>query len=156
MQNRSQLESYAKAVRSIGCEVYRHRGKILKQKAGTSFQPLWCEKKKDNKWSFVVNREHDMIKQIKSMALDNPEKAINTLLNFIEETLPTKTIYINEAKGEESQIEPFTGINPSIITDMMRTMYDNQIKMGKTSEQAKAYLKTVEPFNLFEDLIENL
>lgn len=46
MQNRSQLESYAKAVRSIGCEVYRHRGKILKQKAGTSFQPLWCEKKK--------------------------------------------------------------------------------------------------------------
>lgn len=48
------------------------------------------------------------------------------------------------------------GINPSIITDMMRTMYDNQIKTGKTSEQAKAYLKTVEPFNLFEDLIENL
>ena len=156
MQNRSQLESYAKAVRSIGCEVYRHRGKILKQKAGTSFQPLWCEKKKDNKWSFVVNREHDMIKQIKSMALDNPEKAINTLLSFIEETLPTKTIYINEAKGEESQLEPFMGINPSIITDMMRTMYDNQIKTGKTSEQAKAYLKTVEPFNLFEDLIENL
>ena len=75
---------------------------------------------------------------------------------FIEETLPTKTIYINEAKGEESQLEPFTGINPSIITDMMRTMYDNQIKTGKTSEQAKAYLKTVEPFNLFEDLIENL
>ena len=156
MQNRSQLESYAKAVRSIGCEVYRHRGKILKQKAGTSFQPLWCEKKKDNKWSFVVNREHDMIQQIKSMAHDNPEKAINTLLSFIEETLPTKTIYINEAKGEESQLEPFTGINPSIITDMMRMMYDNQIKMGKTSEQAKAYLKTVEPFNLFEDLIENL
>jgi len=104
----------------------------------------------------VVNREHDMIKQIKSMALDNPEKAINTLLSFIEETLPTKTIYINEAKGEESQLEPFMGINPSIITDMMRTMYDNQIKTGKTSEQAKAYLKTVEPFNLFEDLIENL
>ena len=95
----------------------------------------------------MVNREHDMIKQIKSMALDNPEKAINTLLSFIEETLPTKTIYINEA---------FMGINPSIITDMMRTMYDNQIKTGKTSEQAKAYLKTVEPFNLFEDLIENL
>ena len=90
------------------------------------------------------------------MALDNPEKAINTLLSFIEETLPTKTIYINEAKGEESQLEPFTSINPSIITDMMRTMYDNQIKMGKTSEQTKAYLKTVEPFNLFEDLIENL
>ena len=35
-------------------------------------------------------------------------------------------------------------------------MYDNKIKTKKTSEQAKAYLKTVEPFNLFEDLIENL
>lgn len=39
---------------------------------------------------------------------------------------------------------------------MMRTMYDNQLKMGKSAQQAKAYLKTVEPFNLFEDLIENL
>ena len=104
MQNRSQLESYAKAVESIGCEVYRHRGRIIKQKAGTTFQSLWCEKKKDNKWFFVVNSDNNIIKQIKSMAIDNPEKAINTLLCFIEETLPTKTIYINEAKGEESQL----------------------------------------------------
>ena len=156
MQNRSQLESYAKSVRSIGCEVYRHRGKILKQKAGTSFQPLWCEKKKDNKWSFVINREHDIIMQIKNIASENPEKAINILLSFIEETLPTKTIYINEAKGEESQLEPFTNINPSMIIDIMRTMYNNQIEIGKSSEQAKVYLKTIEPFNLFEELIDNL
>lgn len=156
MQNRSQLESYAKAVRSIGCEVYRHRGKILKQKAGTSFQPLWCEKKKDNKWSFVVNREHDMIKQIKSMALDNPEKAINTLLSFIEETLPTKTIYINEAKGEESHKEPFEGSDTSVVKDMITRMYQNLMASNMTSEQAKAYIMTIEPLNSFEELIEQL
>jgi len=34
----------------------------------------------------VVNRYKSMVRQIKSMAHDNPEKAINTLLSFIEET----------------------------------------------------------------------
>ncbi len=156
MQNRNQLESYAKSVRAIGCEVYRHRGKILRQKAGTSFQPLWCEKKKDNKWSFVVNRNHDMIKQIKSMANDNPEKAINTLLSFIEETLPTKTIYINEAKGEESHKEPFEGSDTSVVKDMITRMYQNLMASNMTSEQAKAYIMTIEPLNSFEELIEQL
>lgn len=156
MQIRTQLEAYAKAVRAIGCEIYRHRGKILKQRAGMSFQPLWLEKKKDGKWSFVVNREHDMVKEVKSMAHENPDRAIEILLRYIEEGLPTKTVYINEAKGEESQQVPFSQIDPALITDIMRRIYDNQITSGKTSEQAKAYLKTIEPFNLFEDLIESL
>jgi hypothetical protein len=35
-------------------------------------------------------------------------------------------------------------------------MYDNQIASGQTSDQAKAVLKTIEPFNNYEELIEEL
>lgn len=48
---RQQLESYARQACNKGAEIYRHRGRILRQRAGQEFQSLWLEKKKDNKWS---------------------------------------------------------------------------------------------------------
>jgi len=153
---REQLEAYAKSVRSLGMEVYRHRGKILKQRAGQNFQPLWLEKKKDNKWSFVVNREHLMIQDLKVLAKDKPEQAIETLLKFLEEAIPTKTIYINEAQSEETQKTPFSDMDTNIVKQTLMLMFANQIALNKTPEQAKAYLKTIEPFNNFEDLIDEL
>ncbi|MCH3982449.1 MAG: ATP-binding protein [Prevotella sp.] len=153
---RDQLEAYAKSVRAKGAEVYRHRGKILKQKAGREFQPLWLEKKKDNKWSFVINRKHLLIRNLRELAKTEPEKAIDTLLRFIEEGIPTRTIYINEAKGEDSQAEPFSTIESQTIRTMLRTIYDNLLSQGMNSVQAKGYLKVNEPFNNYEDLIDEL
>ena len=156
IQCQNQLEAYAKDVRKIGCEVYRHRGKILKQRAGQSFQPLWNEKRKDNKWSFVINRDNAMIQQLKDMAHTDSDKAFNYLLRLIEETIPVKTIYINEAKGEESHKEPFEGSDTSVVKDMITRMYQNLMASNMTSEQAKAYIMTIEPLNSFEELIEQL
>lgn len=70
---RELLESYARTVRRQGLEVYKHRGRILKQKAGASFQPLWLDKKKDGKWFFVVNRDNEVIARVKEMARTNPD-----------------------------------------------------------------------------------
>ena len=153
---REQLEAYAKSVRNRGAEVYRHRGKILKQRAGVSFQPLWLEKKKDDKWSFVVNRENAIIKTVKQMAVDEPDKAIETLLRYIEEAIPTPSIFIKEAENKETPKTPFADFNIDLVSGMIKTIYDNQISNGLSPAQAKAYLKTVEPFNNYEDLIEAL
>ncbi len=151
-----QLRSYACDVRSAGCEVYRHRGKILKQRAGTEFQPLWLEKKKDNKWSFVVNRDHTMIQNIKSFAKEKPEQAIEILLKFIEESVPTETIYINKAQDEVLQKQPYSDIDTSVVKNMLSIVYNNQLAEGMNESQAKAFLKGVEPFNYYEDLIDAL
>ena len=35
-------------------------------------------------------------------------------------------------------------------------MYDKQLESGLTPEQAKAVLKTIEPFNNYEELIDDL
>ena len=151
-----QLRSYANEVRSAGCEVYRHRGRILKQKAGVCFQPLWLEKKKDNKWSFVVNRDHDMIKHIKKMAEVKPEQAIETLLKFIEEAIPTETIYIDKAHNDAEQKQPYSDMDTNLVMSMLATMYENQLAQGMSDVQAKAYLKSIEPFNYYEDIIDEL
>lgn len=153
---REQLEAYAKAIRRMGAAVYRHRGKILKQRAGVSFQPLWLEKKKDNKWSFVVNRENQIIKTVKDMAKDNPDQAIETLLRYIEEAIPTPSIFIREVEENEKPKEPFSDISEELIKSMLVPIYNNKIAEGLTVEQAKKYLCGIEPFNHYEPLIEAL
>ncbi len=151
-----QLRSYACDVRSAGCEVYRHRGKILKQRAGVEFQPLWLEKKKDNNWSFVVNRKHAMIQSVKALAKEKPEQAIEILLKFIEEAIPTEPIYINKAQDDISQKQPYSDMDTSVVKNMLSVMYHNLLSQGMDANQAKTYLKAVEPFNYYEDLVDAL
>ena len=153
---REQLESYAKVIRRMGAEVYRHRGKILKQRAGISFQPLWLEKKKDEKWSFVVNRENMIVKTVKEMAKDKPDLAIEILLRYIEEAIPTPSIFIKEVEENEKPKEPFSDISEDLIKSMLIPIYNNKIAEGFTVEQVKKYLKGIEPFNNYEPLIETL
>ena len=160
---RDQIEQYAKKIRSVGEAVFRHRGKILKHRAGQDFQPLWLDKTKGGKWSFVINRDHLLVKNIKELAKSEPDKAIDTLIKFIEESIPTKAIYVKEtheetkdADKQEVQKEPFSDIDVNIIKQMLLQMFNNQINSGKTPEQAKTLLKSIEPFNNYEDLIEEL
>jgi len=153
---REQLESYAKKIRGIGSEVYRHRGKILKQRAGQNFQPLWDEKARNGKWYFVINRDNLIIKDLKELAKTQPEKAINNLLRVVEENLPTKTIYIKMAEAEEKENINYSDDYVDAIKQMLKQMFENQVTQGKTPEQAKALLKTIEPFNNYEDLIDEL
>ena len=153
---REQLEAYARQVRNKGADVYRHRGKILKQRAGTSFQPLWLEKKTDNRWSFVVNRESQIVLTSKDMAKDKPEEAIEVLLRYIEESIPTPSIFIKEAEEAEKPKEPFSDIGEDLIRSMLTKIYKNLTDDGLTPEQAKNRLYSIEPFNHYEPLIQAL
>lgn len=153
---KDQLSSYAKTVCADGCEVYRHRGKIIKQKAGQEFQPLWLDKKKDNKWYFVVNREHSIIQRMKEYAKEEPSKAIDILLNFIEESVPSKSIYMKESQDEENQRQSYSDFDINTIKDTIEMIYKKHCEDGMTPEQSKACLKRIEPFNNFEDIIDEL
>lgn len=153
---REQLESYAKSVCADGCEVYRHRGKIIRQRAGQEFQPLWLDKKKDNKWYFVVNREHSIIQRMKEYAKEQPSKAIDILLNFIEESIPSKSIYLKESQDEENQKISYSDFDINTIRDTIMMIYNKQCEDGLTPEQSKANLKRIEPFNNFEEIIDEL
>ena len=120
------------------------------------FNLYGVKRKKDNQWYFVVNREHSMIKNLKLMARKDPDGAIEMLLKFIEESIPTKTIYVKEAQDESSQKQPYSDIDVSVIKSMMEQIYHNQILDGLTPEQARLSLKYMEPFNEYEDLIDGL
>ena len=153
--SREQIEQYAKKVRLFAEEVFRHRGKILKQRAGQQFHPLWLEKKKDSKWSYVINRENPIITHFKQLAEINPSEAIDQMLSLIETSVPTKTIFINEAKDEDV-CEINNIFNVDLIQQTAKAMYNSFINQGNSPLQSKALLKIIAPFNYFENYIDSL
>lgn len=153
---REQIKAYALEVRAQAVEVYRHKGKNVKPFAGQKFIPLWQDHKRGDKWFYKINREHPLLERIKTEAKTNPEKAIDNLIRFIEETIPTKSIFIKESEQPEAQGKPFEGIDHEIIRNTMQMMFTNLIKNGKTEEQAKAHIAHIDPFNHFLHFLEFL
>ncbi|MCW0487113.1 ATP-binding protein [Riemerella anatipestifer] len=153
---REQIKAYAMKVRAQAVEVYRHKGKNVKPIVGQKFVPLWIDHKRGYKWFYKINREHPIIEKAKEEARNEPNKAIEMLIKFIEETIPTKSIFIKESEVPELQGKPFEGIDQEIIRNTMQAMYSNLIGQGKTDEQAKAIIANIEPFNNFVHFLEFL
>ncbi len=153
---REQIRAYALKVRQQAVEVYRHKGKSVKQIAGQKFVPLWVEHKRGDKWFYKINRENPILEKIKVQAKKDSDKAIETLLRFIEETIPSKSIYIKESEQPELQGTPFEDTNHEIIRTTMQAMYSSLIKQGKTDKEAKAIISNIEPFNNFIHFLEFL
>jgi len=153
---KEQIKAYALKVRAQAVEVYRHKGKNVKPLAGQKFVPLWIDHKRGDKWFYKINREHPLLEKIKKEAQTNPEKAIDNLISFIEETIPTKSIFIKESEQPEAQGRPFEGIDHEIIRNTMQLMFTNLINNGKSVDQAKATIAHIDPFNQFTQYLEFL
>ncbi len=151
---KDQIRNYATKVRAQGVEVYRHRGKTIKQTNGLHFIPLWSDHKRGEKWFYRINREHPLLEMAKKQAEKDPGKAIEFLIKFIEENIPSKSIYIKEAEEPEQQGKPFEGLDQEPIRQAMQSMYDSLIQKGKTKEDAKAIIVSIDPFNHFAHFLE--
>ena len=70
------------------------------------------------------------------------------LLRFIEETIPTKSIFIKESEEPEAQGKPFEGKDQDVIRSTMQIMFDNLVKSGKKPEEAKAIIINIIIFRI--------
>lgn len=151
---REQIKSYANIVRKQALEVYRHKGKSIRIVPGQKFVPLWIEHKRGDKWYYKINRNSPILESIKNQAKSDPEISIEKLLRFIEETIPSRSIYIKESEQPELQGAPFESSNLDTIKDMIKIMLDNFIAKGMTLDQSKALIMSIEPFNLYAEILE--
>jgi hypothetical protein len=150
------LKAYASKIRAKAVEVYRHKGQILQRKYGSmQFQPVWHEKLRHGKRFYSINRDHPILTNILESFKDHHSE-LNELLRYIEETVPVPLITIKESEQPENQGSPFEGIDQEILQKSMQMMYDRLIQKGKNDEEAKAHIMSIEPFNLFPQLLEYL
>lgn len=150
------LRSYAKKVRALGVEVFRHKGRIIQHRAGRKFQEIWNEKKTGNHISFVVNRKHAFVVSLKEMAKVDASKAIDLLLTFVEESIPSKSIYIKESENKEEYEAPASEALMKGLHIMAELLYKAKRKDGTPVEKVKEDLKQTAPFHIYQDLIDEL
>ena len=150
------LRSYAKKVRALGVEVFRHKGRIIQHRAGRKFQEIWNEKKVGNHISFVVNRKHAFVVSLKEMAKIDPSRAIDLLLTFVEESIPTKSIYIKESENKEDYEAPASETLEKSLRMMAERLYKAKRKDGTPEEKVKEDLKQIAPYHIYQYIIDEL
>lgn len=150
------LRSYAKKVRALGVEVFRHKGRIVQSRAGRRFQQIWNEKKIGNHVCFVVNRKHEFVVSLKELAKFEPSRAIEMLLTFVEENIPKKGIYIKESENVDDYEVPASETLLKNLREMAERLYKVKRKDGTPSEKVKEDLKTIAPYHIYQYIIDEL
>lgn len=149
------LTSFAKAVREEAVNVYRNVGRINKPGIPLEQQELWLERKRHDKRHYELNRQHPLITTFLEQH-PNARSSLNTLLKFVEETIPIRAIMIRENENPGEQTEPFEQASHEPIKQMAMAMFQAQRSNGKTPEQARALILSIHPFSLFPEYVNSL
>ena len=151
----SQLRNFARRVRAEAVEVFRHKGKVLNHTPGVSFQELWQEKYFHDKRHFQINRDHTLIQNFIEQHPES-QQMLNTLLKFVEETIPVSLIMIRESESPEQQAQPFEGVSDEPVIKTMKAMFSSLRRRGNSAEAARAIISNIQPFNQFPQYLAAL
>jgi len=86
----------------------------------------------------------------------NLKKEIETVIKFIEETIPVPLITLQESQNEKPHGQPFEGIDHNAIKDTMQKLFNEFLSNGLSFEKAKARILNTEPYNFYPEYIESL
>lgn len=156
LKYKDQIISVARDVRTQALEVYRSKGKVLKRKLSKDeYFPFWEERVRHGKRFYKINRKHPLLAELFSKSNDL-NSDIETVLQFIEETVPIPLITLQENENDNPHGQPFEGKNDDAVRDAMKAMYQSLISKGKSTDMAKALILNIEPFNFYPHYLEQL
>jgi hypothetical protein len=147
---RRDLLRIARASRSRASSIYRHRGKLIQRTLGDGRTFLWKHLTKHGKAFYKINREHPLVEKVLSTAAD--KGPVRALLSLVEQTVPTPLIVINNAEAPDSMPQPFED-SPAELRRAMAETFDALVEGGASRAEAARSLLSMEPFNLFPDLV---
>ena len=153
---RDRLTDLAEHVRTKARSVFAHRGKYGKRTASdTPTERPWLSTIRDGRRVYAINREHAAVQAvIKSF----PDKAneLAALLRLLEETVPVEQIWLDTAEQSRDHAAPYAGVEFAIIKADMRRVVEFFVKNGINRKTAVERLRTIEPFDRYPKLINEL
>jgi len=150
---RDELKRIARITRDRAVTVYRHRGKIIARSAHASPIFVWQRRVRSQRVSYVINREHPLIKEaLQADVGDN--STLHRLLRLIEEYVPIQQIWVDAAEGDETQSQPFESAGSEELVGMIRMLYRAYRLNGLSHTEALGRLSLTEAFGDRYELIE--
>lgn len=154
---RDRLTDLAEAVRAKARSVFAHRGKYggPRPPNTTTTERPWLSVVRENRRVYAINREHPAIKAVISACSDKSPHLIS-LLRLLEETVPVEQIWLDTAEQSKDHAAPYAGLDFAVIKSDMRRVLEFLTRTGINHETAIARLRTIEPFDHYSSLINEL
>lgn len=150
---RDELRRIARITRDRAVTVYRHRGKTIARGAQASPIFVWQRRVRSRRVSYVINREHPLIKAaLQADAAD--ASTLQSLLRLIEEYIPIQQIWVDAAEGDDTQSQPFESAASEELIRMIQMLYRAFRFSGLSHPKAMGRLISTEAFGDRHELIE--
>jgi Histidine kinase-, DNA gyrase B-, and HSP90-like ATPase len=151
---RPEFARIGERTRSVAKRVYSHRGAKLVPASGRERVFLWEQMAKHNQVSYRLNRDHPLVKHVRSACADVSK--LNALLRLIEETIPVPLITITDREMPDRTIGPFEGAKEAETLEVMRQVFAALGAGGLSRSEALLRLAHIEPFDRFPQLLQVL
>jgi hypothetical protein len=153
---RDRLTDLAEHVRAKARSVFAHRGKYGKRTTPvTPTERPWLSTVRENRRVYSINREHPAVQAV-VRAFPDKSPELTALLRLLEETVPVEQIWLDTAEQSRDHAAPYAGVEFSIIKADMRRVVEFFVKTGINRITAIERLRSIEPFDRYPKLINEL
>lgn len=153
---RDRLQDLGENVRATARSVFAHRGKYGKRTATvTPTERPWLSTLRENRRVYAINRDHPAVQAVVRAFPDNALQ-LTGLLRLLEETVPVEQIWLDTAEQSRDHAAPYAGVEFSIIKAEMRRVVEFLVTTGINRQTAIERLRSVEPFDRYPKLINEL
>ena len=154
-QLRQKLTICATTVRDEARQTFVARGKYGRrpEKRPLSLEPVWIRSDRDQMIGYRVSKSHPLIADFKKK-LGPLSEDFEVILRLLQESIPVQRIWLDAADSEQNNLNPYDGITADLKSDLNKTY--RVLLNTMSSAKAKDTLRVIEPFNRFENLIDEL
>lgn len=154
---KSRLKKAAEVLREKAYKVYSHRGrKALATTVEGDIEFAWTkmEKVDGGLTYFLVNKQHHLYKRVRASVTD--KKALDLLMDLLEQTLPTADIGLANSNKPDSVAGAFEGDTDEERLKKFREAFAVYKSICGDDAEAKDMLQKTYPFSHFPDTLAQL
>ncbi|MFF1377795.1 ATP-binding protein [Streptomyces sp. NPDC058308] len=145
---RRHLTRIAQMVRREAAETVRHRGQIAARQHSGPLSFPWTVRRANGKVSCKINKRHPLVQAVLKDTDSDPAR-IRALLRLLEETVPVPALRVLHETDTPDDPEPFGGPGPADAQaiEVARQMYEALLAQGRSAVEARALIRTTQPFD---------
>ena len=115
----------------------------------------WVSRLRSGNRVYSINRENPLVAGVIQLC-ETAKSDVETLLRYLEETVPVQQIWLDTAEQVQDQAVPYEGVDYAVLRADMRRIFDMLVSSGANPETTRQRIRAMEPFNRYPDLIKEL
>jgi len=154
---RYRLTKLAEDVRGHARSVFVHRGEYGPRSRGRSqeLERPWKSTTRNGRTIYKISRQHPLIQGVLAR-LGSLKPEVDSMLRFLEETVPIQKIWLDAAEMNHGNAIPYEGVEDDILFADMKRTWELLLEAGVPEDEARMRINSMEPFNRYPNEVAHL